>query len=56
MRGIGSIYYLMYAIEQGLAPDLAQRLTHISLFVIMLSIVVHGLSVKPLMETVWPRR
>ncbi|MEV4777808.1 cation:proton antiporter [Burkholderia sp. LMU1-1-1.1] len=56
VRGIGSIYYLMYAIEQGLPPDLAQRLTHISLFVIMLSIVVHGLSVKPLMETVWPRR
>ena len=56
VRGIGSIYYLMYAIEQGLEPDLAQRLTHISLFVIMLSIVVHGLSVKPLMETVWPRR
>ena len=56
VRGIGSIYYLMYAIEQGLPPELAQRLTHISLFVIMLSIVVHGLSVKPLMETVWPRR
>ncbi|SEN78437.1 sodium/proton antiporter, CPA1 family [Duganella sp. CF517] len=56
VRGIGSIYYLMYAIGQGLAPDLAQRLTHISLFVIMLSIVVHGLSVKPLMESVWPRR
>lgn len=56
VRGIGSIYYLMYAIQHGLAPDLAARLTHISLFVIMLSILVHGLSVKPLMEGVWGRR
>ena len=46
----------MYAIEHGLAPDLAERLTHIALFVVMLSIVVHGASVKPLMDAVWRRR
>jgi NhaP-type Na+/H+ or K+/H+ antiporter len=53
IRGIGSIYYLVFAIEEGLAPDLASQLTNITLFVIMLSIVVHGLSVKPLMAAVW---
>ncbi|GJJ02976.1 sodium:proton antiporter [Duganella rhizosphaerae] len=56
VRGIGSIYYLMFAIEAGLAPELAAQLTRISLFVIMLSILVHGFSVKPLMDTVWRRR
>lgn len=55
VRGIGSIYYLVFAIEAGLPPDLAAQLTNISLSVIMLSIVVHGLSVKPLMHTVWRR-
>lgn len=56
VRGIGSIYYLMFAIEAGLAPELAARLTRIALFVVMLSILVHGFSVKPLMDTVWRRR
>lgn len=50
VRGIGSIFYLVFAIESGLPAELATRLTHISLFVIMLSILVHGFSVKPLMN------
>jgi NhaP-type Na+/H+ or K+/H+ antiporter len=56
VRGIGSIYYLMYAIEHGLPHDLARELTHISLVVVVLSIVVHGTSVKPLMDRFWPAR
>ncbi|WP_332851789.1 cation:proton antiporter [Duganella sp. S19_KUP01_CR8] len=56
VRGIGSIYYLMFAIEAGLAPELAAQLTRIALFVIMMSILVHGFSVKPLMDTMWRRR
>jgi NhaP-type Na+/H+ or K+/H+ antiporter len=54
VRGIGSIYYLMYAIEHGLPYDLARELTHISLVVVVLSIVMHGTSVKPLMDRFWP--
>lgn len=54
IRGIGSIYYLVFAIEAGLPPDLAAQLTNIVLFTIMLSIMVHGLSVKPLMNF-WSR-
>jgi NhaP-type Na+/H+ or K+/H+ antiporter len=56
VRGIGSIFYLVFAIEAGLPADLSAQLTRISLFVIMLSILVHGFSVKPLMDTVWRKR
>jgi sodium/hydrogen antiporter len=50
IRGIGSFYYLMYAIEHNLPPDLAGRLMAITFTVIAASIVVHGLSVTPLMK------
>ncbi|MDQ5851596.1 MAG: hypothetical protein M3380_05885 [Chloroflexota bacterium] len=49
IRGIGSIYYLTYAVEYGLAEPLAQRLTGIVLSLVVVSIVVHGTSVTPLM-------
>lgn len=50
VRGIGSLYYLMYAIEHGLPGDLALELVHLTLVVVTLSIVLHGTSVKPLMS------
>ncbi len=50
IRGIGSIYYLMYAIEQGAAEGTANVLTGISLAVVATSVVVHGVSVTPLMR------
>jgi len=50
IRGIGSLYYLMYAIQHGLPPDLAHRLTSLTLAVVATSVVVHGLSVTPLMN------
>ncbi len=53
VRGIGSLYYLMYAIEQGVPEPLAVELIHITLMVITLSILVHGISVKPLMQRYW---
>jgi sodium/hydrogen antiporter len=49
IRGIGSLYYLMYAINHGLAPDLAARITALTLSVVVVSIVVHGISVTPMM-------
>ena len=49
VRGIGSLYYLMYAIRHGLPESLAMDLIHLTLIVVTLSILVHGLSVKPLM-------
>ncbi|WP_343732792.1 cation:proton antiporter [Duganella sp.] len=51
VRGIGSLFYIVYAIEAGLPPNLARELTGIALGVIVLSILVHGFSVKPLIDT-----
>lgn len=50
VRGIGSLYYLMYAIENGLPEALSLQLIQMTLIVVTLSIVLHGISVKPLME------
>jgi sodium/hydrogen antiporter len=50
VRGIGSLYYLMYAIQHGLPEDLAVDLVGLTLIAVTLSIVVHGISVKPLMN------
>ena len=49
VRGIGSLYYLMYAIQHGLSETLALELIQFTLIVVSLSILAHGTSVKPLM-------
>lgn len=49
VRGIGSLYYLMYAIQHGLPEDIALDLTSLTLIVVTLSIAAHGISVKPLL-------
>lgn len=51
VRGIGSLYYLMYAIQHGLPETLALEFIHITLVVVTLSIILHGISVKPLMAS-----
>ena len=56
VRGIGSLYYLMYAIQHGLPEHLALELIKLTLIVVTLSIVVHGISVKPLMSHFQRRR
>ncbi len=50
IRGIGSIYYLMYAIQHGLPAELATRLSGIVLSLVALSIILHGISVSPIMR------
>jgi sodium/hydrogen antiporter len=50
IRGVGSLYYLAYAIQHGLPADLASQLTGITLAAVAVSIVVHGISVTPLMH------
>jgi NhaP-type Na+/H+ or K+/H+ antiporter len=56
VRGVGSLYYLMYAIEHGLPEDLALELVQLTLVAVALSILVHGTSVKPLMGRFWRHR
>ncbi|HSO44041.1 MAG TPA: sodium:proton antiporter [Rhodoferax sp.] len=53
VRGIGSLYYLMFAIQHGLPEDLALELMQLTLIVVTLSIFVHGTSVKPLLDQFW---
>lgn len=53
VRGIGSLYYLMYAIQHGLPEALALELIQLTLIVVALSILLHGISVKPLMGRFW---
>ena len=57
VRGIGSLYYIMFAIQHGLPEKLAMQLIQLTLVVVTLSILVHGTSVKPLMGRFWrPRK
>jgi len=53
VRGIGSLYYLMFALQSGLPETLALQLTQLTLIVVTLSIVLHGTSVKPLLHRYW---
>lgn len=50
IRGIGSIYYLMYAISHGLDGDQARTLVSLTIAVVVASVVAHGVSVTPLMN------
>ncbi len=50
IRGIGSIYYLMFALQHGVGGSLAEELVSIVLTVVAISIIVHGVSVTPLMK------
>lgn len=55
IRGIGSIYYLTYALSHGVPEKEAGVLVAITLWVVATSVVVHGISMKPLMR-VYTRR
>jgi NhaP-type Na+/H+ or K+/H+ antiporter len=49
IRGIGSIYYLCYALQHGLPESISYICTSVTLTVITLSIVLHGVSTQPLL-------
>jgi NhaP-type Na+/H+ or K+/H+ antiporter len=51
IRGIGSLYYLSFAIAHADLPNvIGDRLASFVLTAVALSIVVHGISVTPLMD------
>jgi sodium/hydrogen antiporter len=50
IRGIGSVFYLMFAIRHGVTGPLAQQLISFTLVTVAASIVVHGVSATPLMQ------
>jgi NhaP-type Na+/H+ or K+/H+ antiporter len=49
IRGIGSLYYLFYALTHGLEPALGEQLARLVLAAVALSAVLHGVSATPLM-------
>ncbi len=50
IRGIGSLYYLMYAIVHGLSESLAVQMVSLVFPIVTASIIIHGISVTPLMR------
>lgn len=50
IRGIGSVFYLMFALRHGVSGHLAQQLISFALVTVAASIVVHGVSVRLLMQ------
>lgn len=50
IRGIGSLYYLMYAFQHGVEKETAEKLAGVVLTVVAASILVHGISVTPIMN------
>ncbi|OGA15569.1 MAG: hypothetical protein A3H32_07335 [Betaproteobacteria bacterium RIFCSPLOWO2_02_FULL_63_19] len=51
---MGSLYYVMYAIQRGLSEKPAPDLIQLTLIAVSLSILVHGTSVKPLLVSSQP--
>jgi NhaP-type Na+/H+ or K+/H+ antiporter len=50
VRGVGSIYYLAYALTHGVPGTAGRELADVTLVVVAGSIVLHGISVTPLMQ------
>lgn len=49
IRGVGSLYYLFYALGKGVGEQIAEPLTWTVFIVVVSSIILHGLSTSPLM-------
>jgi NhaP-type Na+/H+ or K+/H+ antiporter len=49
IRGIGSFYYLFYALNHDLLPSVATLCADLTLSVVALSILVHGISTQPML-------
>ncbi|MCL6701826.1 cation:proton antiporter [Pseudomonas sp. T1.Ur] len=47
IRGIGSLFYLFYALNHDLQPEAARLCIDLTLSVVALSILVHGVSTQP---------
>jgi NhaP-type Na+/H+ or K+/H+ antiporter len=56
IRGIGSIYYLCYAMAHELPESVEQVCISLTLSVVALSILVHGISTQPLLDHYERRR
>ncbi|WP_319419641.1 cation:proton antiporter [Pleurocapsa sp. FMAR1] len=49
IKGLGSLYYLTYALGEGVTGEVAEEIAWITYTVIVLSVIAHGISAYPLM-------
>jgi NhaP-type Na+/H+ or K+/H+ antiporter len=50
IRGIGSVFYLLFALRHGIEPELADTLISLTLWSVAGSIAAHGITAQPLMR------
>lgn len=50
IKGLGSVYYLTYALGEGITGETASQITWITYSVIVLSVIIHGVTAFPLMS------
>jgi NhaP-type Na+/H+ or K+/H+ antiporter len=50
IRGVGSLYYLTYALSHGLRAENGELIAWITFIVLVISVTVHGISATPLMK------
>ncbi len=50
IRGIGSINYITWAYNHGLAGPEAERMANMAFTLVVASVIVHGISVSPLLN------
>ncbi len=50
LRGVGTLYYLAYAVGEGIGRSRASETIGIALTVVACSVILHGISVAPLLK------
>lgn len=50
VRGIGSLYYLAYALRHGLPPSVAAEVSAFTLSIVAISVAAHGVTAQPLLK------
>ena len=50
IRGVGSIYYLAYALGSGLQGNEGEQIAWITFWTIVISVILHGVTATPLMK------
>jgi sodium/hydrogen antiporter len=49
IRGIGSLYYLSYALREGVSQQVASDVSAITVSVIAISVIMHGITAQPVL-------
>lgn len=50
IRGVGSLYYISYALGSGLQGELGEQLAWITFTTVVLSVIIHGVTATPFMK------